>query len=104
MRTASYSLFCRASTVGPDFSGATLRVYRGMRWRTLVASDWHVGCKLGEFSKTRQRAVFRAKTLKKKSRPPQTTYLKALRIERLRHLRSGKVRRLRTATIGGVIF
>lgn len=37
-RTAYYSAFARASTIDRTLCGRTLRVHRGMRWRTFVAS------------------------------------------------------------------
>lgn len=61
-----YNIFSRSSTILRRLCGLLVRVYRGHMWRTLYITRWHVGYKFGEFSKTRAKAVFRSKTLKKK--------------------------------------
>lgn len=100
-----YNIFARSSTIIRRLCGLLIRVYRGHLWRTLFITRWHVGYKFGEFGKTRAKAVFRSKTLKKKKSTHKSSFLNTLRIDRLRLLKSGKVRKQRISIIsgGGVI-
>jgi len=95
-----YNIFSRSSIIFRKLVGLVIRIYRGAKWRTLYLSRSHVGCKFGEFSKTRQRAVFRIKIIKKKTKPfTKVAFLKNLQIDRIRLLKSGKVRRQRIALV-----
>ena len=70
-----------------------------MRWRTLYITRWHVGFKFGEFAKTRVRATFKSKTLTKKkqkqNKTPSVAFLNELKINKLRMVKAGKVRKQR---------
>jgi hypothetical protein len=68
--------------------------------------EWHIGFKFGEFAKTRTRAIFRAKTLVKKKQKrggsPTASLLNEQRINKLKLVKSGKVRKQRLVTgLGG---
>lgn len=43
-------------------------IYNGKIWKKRFISFWKIGFKLGEFSKTRKIALFKAKQLKKKKK------------------------------------
>jgi ribosomal protein S19 len=98
-KAVDYSVFSRNSMVSRAMVGEFARVYRGMRWRTVFLTSWHVGFKLGEFAKTRIRAGFKSKTLTKKKQKqqsdPNAAFLKEMQISKLRLIKSGKVRKQR---------
>jgi len=100
-----YNITARSTTILSQLRHQLVRAYRGARWRTFYITGWHVGHKFGEFAKTRQRAVFRAKVLKKKTKSSKTLLLKNLQINRIRLLKSGKIRKRRSvSTSGRIIF
>jgi ribosomal protein S19 len=96
-KSVDYSVFSRNSIVSAAMRGGFARIHKGMKWRTLFLTKWHVGFKLGEFAKTRVRAGFKAKTLmkkkQKKAADPNTAFLREMQINKLRLLKSGKVRK-----------
>lgn len=67
-----------------------------MKWRVLKPSDFHIGHRLGEFSKTRILAVFRQKASRKKKPTASAANLhifNAAKIERIRKIKSGQTRK-----------
>lgn len=58
-------LLSRDSEIVPSFSGSTFIVHSGKNYEEITITDQMIGHKIGEFSLTRAKFVFKKKKLKK---------------------------------------
>lgn len=74
----------RASTILPEFSKKRCYIYRGRRFKALLPSPWSVGLPWGSLARSRQKAKFRASSIRKKRKPARIAILKKTKIEKIR--------------------
>jgi small subunit ribosomal protein S19 len=56
-----YRTFFRNCTITPKLVGLNLKIYNGMNYVTITITKDMIGQKLGEFSPTRKRPIFKKK-------------------------------------------
>jgi ribosomal protein S19 len=55
----------RSSTITPKMLNSTIKVYNGMKYNVLPIKEEHVGYKLGNFTVTKKRCIFKKKMKRK---------------------------------------
>ena len=60
----------RSSTIIPKMLNSTIKVYNGMKYNVLQIKEEHVGYKLGDFTVTKKRCIFKKK-MKNKNKKQQ---------------------------------
>ncbi len=65
-KTKDDLLISRNSSIIPKFIGLTFKIYTGKNFKKVSVTEEMVGCKFGEFSRTRSEFVFKKKRKKKK--------------------------------------
>jgi small subunit ribosomal protein S19 len=55
----------RNSTIIPKMLNTTIKIYNGMKYNVLKIKEEHVGYKLGDFTITKKRCIFKKKMKKK---------------------------------------
>lgn len=99
----AFNTFSRKSKILRYFKNKLARIYKGHGWKTVHFKRAFVGYKLGEFTRTRQLALFRSKTLKKKMKMRKLSVYHNIKISKIKTLKASKLRKNRLLTKSGEV-